>query len=136
MTNKIQAFENKSLRRLLGISWKERKTNQYVHDQVTNLTDDKESLLAIIKKKKLTWYGHINRHAGLPKTVVQGTLEGGRKRGRQRKSWLDNIKEWTRKESPELIRLAEDRPKWQLLARNASLMSPLRLSRDGQENEV
>ena len=111
MTNKIQAFENKSLRRLLGRSWKERKTNQYVHDQVTNLTDDKESLLAIIKKKKLTWYGHINRHAGLPKTVVQGTLEGGRKRGRQRKSWLDNIKEWTRKESPELIRLAKDRPK-------------------------
>ena len=33
--------------------------------------------------------------SGLTKTILQGTAEGGRKRGRQRKRWEDNIKEWT-----------------------------------------
>ena len=31
----------------------------------------------------------------LSKTILQGTLEGERRRGRQRKCWIDNIKEWT-----------------------------------------
>ena len=46
-----------------------------------------------------------------PKTILQGTLEGGRGRGQQRKSWMDNIKEWTSKTMPELLttkRLEED----------------------------
>ena len=42
--------------------------------------------------------------------MLQGTLEGGRKRGRQVKCWADNLKEWTRLDSPTLTRLAEDRP--------------------------
>ena len=31
----------------------------------------------------------------LAKTVLQGTVQGERRRGRQRKRWKDNIKEWT-----------------------------------------
>ena len=29
------------------------------------------------------------------KAILQDTLEGGRRRGRQRKCWMDNVKEWT-----------------------------------------
>ena len=29
------------------------------------------------------------------KTILQGTVKGKRKRGRQKKRWEDNIKEWT-----------------------------------------
>ena len=65
-----------------------------------------------VKRRKLTWFGHVTRHKTLPKTILQGTLEGGRKHGRQHESWLDNVKEWTRMDSPTLLRAAKDRTCW------------------------
>ena len=35
---------------------------------------------------------HVTCRDSLSKTILQGTLEGGRRRGRQRKCWMDNIK--------------------------------------------
>mgnify|MGYP006273469667 CR=1 FL=1 len=125
-TKRIQTFETKCFRRLLGISWKDRKTNTYVRSQVALLAGPQEPLLATVKKRKLAWFGHVTRHNTLPKTVLQGTLEGGRRRGRQTKSWMDNIKEWTHLDSPTLIRKAEDRAGWRRLAAESSLMSPPR----------
>ena len=124
-TRRIQTFETKSFRRLLGISWADRKTNDFVREQVETLAGPQEPLLAIIKRRKLAWYGHVTRHNSIPKTVLQGTLEGGRRRGRQTKSWLDNIKEWTQMDSPALIRLAEDRESWRQKAYRSSIASPL-----------
>ena len=54
-----------------------------------------EPLLATVKRRKLTRFGHVTRHDSLSKTILQDTLEGGRRRGRQRKCWMDNIKMWT-----------------------------------------
>ena len=82
-TKKVQTFETKCFRRMLGITWQEKKTNEYVKSQVASLDGPQEPLLAVIKRRKLTWFGHVNRHNTLPKTILQGTLEGGRKRGRQ-----------------------------------------------------
>ena len=130
-TKKVKTFETKSFRRMLGITWKERKTNEYVFDQVSLLDGPQEPLLATIKRRKLAWFGHVTRHNTLPKTILQGTLEGGRKRGRQQKSWFDNIKEWTRMDSPTLLRSAENRAAWRQLASRSSLMSPLRPQRSG-----
>ena len=31
----------------------------------------------------------------LAKTILQGIVKGGRRQGRQRKRWEDNIREWT-----------------------------------------
>ena len=121
----------KCFRRMLGNSWSDRKTNEYVHAKVTALAGPKKPLLTTVKRRKLMWFGHVTRHNTLPKTVLQGTLEGGRRRGRQAKSWMDNIKDWTRMDSPTLIRKAEDRSGWRSLARKKSLMSPLRPSRSG-----
>ena len=131
-TKRVQTFETKCFRRMLGISWSDRKTNDYVRAQVTSRAGPQEPLLATIKRRKLTWFGHVTRHNSLPKTILQGTLEGGRKRGRQAKSWLDNIKEWTRMDTPTLIRKAEYRACWSRLAHSASLMSPLRPQRSGE----
>ena len=54
-----------------------------------------EDLLISVKRRKLKWYGHVTRSSGLAKTILQGTVQRRRKRGRQRKRWEDNIKEWT-----------------------------------------
>ena len=49
----------------------------------------------LLKKRKLKWFGHISRSSsGLAKTILQGTVKGT-KRGRHKKMWEDNIKEWT-----------------------------------------
>ena len=47
------------------------------------------------KRRKLQWYGHVSRSSGLAKTILLGTVKGGRRQGRQRKRREDNIREWT-----------------------------------------
>ena len=42
-----------------------------------------EDLLKIVKRHKLQWYGHVSRSSGLAKTILQGTVKGGRRQGRQ-----------------------------------------------------
>ena len=55
---------------------------------------DYDKLLTLVKKRKLRWFGHVLRFFGLAKTILRGTVKGKR-RGRQKKRWGDNIKEWT-----------------------------------------
>ena len=54
-----------------------------------------EDLLPIVKRRKLQWYGYVFRSSGLAKTILQGTVEGRRRQGRQRKRWEVNVREWT-----------------------------------------
>ena len=42
---------------------------------------------------------------------MQGTVNGGRRQGRQRKSWEDNIGEWTGLEDAKSQRAVENRRK-------------------------
>ena len=43
-------------------------------------------------KLKLQSFGHLMRRAeSLEKTLMLGKMEGGRRRGRQRRRWLDAI---------------------------------------------
>ena len=78
---RIQVLEMRCFRKLLSISYR---------DHITN-----EDLLTSAKRRKLKWYGHVTRSSGLAKTILQGTLHEGRRKGRQRKRWEDNIKVWT-----------------------------------------
>ena len=49
---------------------------------------------------------HSLRYDSLSKTILHGTLEGGRGHGWQRKCWLDNFKEWPSLPMPELLAMA------------------------------
>ena len=49
------------------------------------------------------------------KTVLQGAVKGGRRQGRQRKRWKDNISEWTGLEFGWSQRALEKREKWRKL---------------------
>ena len=48
----------------------------------------------VIKKCKLKWFGHVSRPAGLAKTILQGIMHGGRRRGWQKKGWESHIFDW------------------------------------------
>ena len=53
-----------------------------------------KDLLTIVKRHKVQWYGHVSRSSVLAKTILQGTVKGGRRQGRQKKRCEDNIREW------------------------------------------
>ena len=48
-------------------------------------------------------------------TTLQGTTKGGRRQGRQRERWEDNIREWTGQEFAKSQRAEENREKWRKL---------------------
>ncbi|GFS24369.1 endonuclease-reverse transcriptase [Elysia marginata] len=121
---RIQAFENKCLRKLLRISYKDHVTNESVRELVVAYVDPQEPLLATVKRRKLAWFGHVTRHDSLSKTILQGAVEGKRRRGRQKKAWCDNIKEWTGMAMCELVRSASDRDAWRQKTDSSGLRSP------------
>ena len=98
-------------RKVLRISYKDRVTNQEVRAKVQQAIRPHEDLLTIVKRRKLQWYGHVSRTSGLAKTILQGTVKGGRRQGRQRKRWEDNIREWTGLEFAKFQRAEENRRK-------------------------
>ena len=53
----------------------------------------------------------IRSSAGLAKAILQGTVKGGRRRGRQSKRWEDNIREWTGLEFAKYQGIVENREK-------------------------
>ena len=82
----------------------------------------------IVKRRKLQWYGHVSRSPGLAISILQGTVKGGRRRGRQRKRWEDNIREWTDVEFGKSQRALENREEWRKLVAKSSVV-PQRPSR-------
>ena len=81
---------------ILSISYKDRVTNEKVRSTTKHAIGSHEDLTTV-KIRKLKWFGHVTRSCSLIKTVLQGPVEGKRKRGRQRKRWTDNTEEWTGK---------------------------------------
>ena len=79
--------------------------------------------LAIVERRKLQWYGHVSRLSGLAKTILQGTVKAGRRQGRQRKRWEDNIREWTGREFAKSQRAVENTEKWRKLGVKSSVAS-------------
>ena len=59
---------------------------------------------------------------------MQGTVKVGRRQGRQRKSWEDNISKWTGLEFGKSQRALENREKWGKLVAKSFVM-PKRPSR-------
>ena len=108
---RVQALEMGCYRRLLNISYKDHVTNEEVCNRIQNAIGLHGDLLTMIKKRKLRWYmyGHISRSSGMTKTIMQGTMKGASRRGRQKKRWEDNIKEWTGMGFGDSLSAAEDR---------------------------
>ena len=88
-----QVMEMRCYRKILRISYKDHVTYEEVRAKIQQAIGLHEDLLTIVKRRKLQWYGHVSRSSGLAKTILHGTVKGGRRQGRQRKRWEDDIRE-------------------------------------------
>ena len=85
---RIDVFELWCWRRLLRVSWVARRSNQLVLKEIS----PEYSLEGLILKLKRQYFGHLMRRTdSLEKTLILGKIEGRRRRGRQRMTWLDGI---------------------------------------------
>ena len=111
LQRRIYAMEMRCYRKILHISYKDHVINEEVRAKIQQVNGPHEDLLTIVKRRKLQWYGRVSRSSGVAKTILQGTVKGGRRQGRQRNRWEDNIREWTGLEFGKSQRAVENREK-------------------------
>ena len=128
LQRRIQVVEMRCYHKIPHISHKDHVTNEEVRAKIQQAIGPHEDLLTIVKRRNLQRYGHVSRSSDLAKTILQGTVKGERRQGRQRKRWEDNISEWTDLEFAKFQRAVENWGKWRKLVAKSSVV-PQRPSR-------
>ena len=85
---RIDAIELWFWRGLLRVPWTARRSNLSILKEI----NPEDSMGGLILKLKLQYFGYLMQRAGLlEKTLMLGQIEGKRRRGQQRMTWLDSI---------------------------------------------
>ena len=106
---RIDAFELWCWGRLLRVSWKARRSNKSILKEIS----PEYSLEGLMLKLKLQYFGHLMWRAdSLEETLLLGKIEGGRRRGRQRMSWLNGITNSMNTSLSKFQEMVKDREDW------------------------
>ena len=104
----VDAFELWCYRRLLRVSWTERKTNKWVLEKIGSVLMLRKSMA----ERKMRLFDHIVQKNGMEKRLMQGKMAGKRGRDRPATTWFQDLKEWTMLDIAAASQLATDRERW------------------------
>ena len=101
----------------MRVPWTARRSNQSILKEISPECSQEGLML----KLKLQYFGHLMRRAdSFEKTLMLGKIEGKRRRGRQRMSWLDGITDSMNMGLGELREMVMDREAWHAVVHGVS----------------
>ena len=93
----------------MRVPWTARRSNQSILKEIS----PEYSLEALMLKLKLQYFGHLLQRADtLEKTSMLRRIEGKRRRGQQRRRWLDGITALMDMSLSKLMKIVRYREAW------------------------
>jgi len=108
--NRIESFEMWCWRKMLGISWKEHRTNKSILEKIGL----ERELMGKLARMKLQYFGHVTRGSAgnLALTVLDGSIDVLLHQGRPKRQWMDDIEECSGCSYIQLKEMSRDRDQW------------------------
>ena len=106
--NNIDSFEMWCYRRSLRVSWIDKRKNQWVVDKIGTSRALRKNMIL----KKMRSFGHFIRKGGMERCIIEGTVEGKRRKGRPLTSWASVIVKLVGGSLANPVHQAVDREGW------------------------